>query len=105
MNGIPLPKSQSQVINERVAANEPLISIIADGMYGTLRRLPKYNDADKVLEDALHDFRNRDFSEADEYVKSLAYLVDFWKEKAEQYLEFVDKEKFKMDEEGNLESL
>ena len=75
------------------------------GMFGSLKRLPEYNDADEVLRKATRDIKDMDFSSMYDYVDSLSQMVDFWKEKAEHYLEYVDETKYKLDDNGYIEDI
>lgn len=49
--------------------------------------LPLTDDYGRVQVDATEDFRRRDYSEAQRYVDTLANLVEFYKELAENYLQ------------------
>jgi hypothetical protein len=102
---IPNIKTKQDVIGEMRKDGQPVINIIMEGMFGSLKRLPEYNDSDEVVRKAMRDIKDMDFSSMYDYVDSLSQMVDFWKEKAEHYLEYVDDKKYKLDENGYIDEI
>lgn len=101
---LPKPtKTRSEAIKEAHQKGEPLAKILLLGMYGSISRLPEYNDADQIYRDAEDDIRSMHFENMGEYIDSLVQLVDHWKELAEHYLNCVNPEEYEMDENGYLD--
>jgi len=102
---IPNLKTRKEIIKERIGSGEPLIEVIMSGMFGDIKNLPEYNDADEIYRKASEDIRRMDFGDIGEYIDSMSQLVDYWKELAEHYLSYIDTEIYILDDNGYLEEI
>ena len=102
---IPNLKTRKEIIEERKNNGETSLEIIMDGMFGSLRNAPEYNDANKILKDAEHDIRFMDFGSMGDYINSMYDLVEHYKDLAEHYLSHLDQTKYIMDDNGYLEDI
>lgn len=102
---IPNIKTRKEIIAERVKNGEQLIAIICDGMFGSLKNAPEYNNAWDIRKKAFDDIKRCDFGDMGYYIDSLEQLVDHYKGLAEQYLDSIDKTKYILDDYGNLEEI
>jgi len=100
---IPNLVTKEEKISEMRDSGVPMAEVFLQAMWGDLRRLPTYNDSDEVLKRAYKDIKNLDFSNMGDYLGSLEQIVDYWKEKAEHYVEFIDRDKYQMDEDGYIQ--
>lgn len=102
---IPNLKTKSEIIAARRAKGEPLGEIMLELMFGSLRKLPEYNEINEVASRANKDLKRMDFSEMSDYLDSLEQIAEYWKDKAEHYLSYVDAERYELDEDGNIQDV
>jgi len=104
----PNVKTQAELVKERLASGDSIAIIMLEGMFGSLKNAPEYNDADKILSLALRDIKDMDFGDMGSYINDLYTIAEHWKELAEHYLELVEPEEgyeLVMDKWGYIEKV
>lgn len=99
------PKTQSEIRGERMANGESPIEIGIDLMFGQLRNSPRYNDINELAKRADRDLKNLDFGDMSSYLNDFEFIAEYWKDKAEQYLQYIDPEKYELDKNGDIQEI